>query len=335
MSNSKSDARPALVVTPGEPAGIGPDICLIAHEAGQDIARLTYIADPLMIAERASALGMSPRFNNLATSPWTEDCFNILPVTCPVQVSPGQPNPANADYVISTLEQAVLQCESGKAAAMVTGPVNKAIINEGGTPFSGHTEWLAERTGTARVVMMLASEDLRVTLATTHLPLAEVPAAIQPGMLRETINIILKDLQDKFGIESPRLMVCGLNPHAGESGHLGREELDVISPVIEQCRAAGARISGPVPADTAFTPAALASADAVLAMYHDQGLPVIKHAAFSDAVNITLGLPLIRTSVDHGTAFDLAGTGRADHQSLLAAIRSAATMARARPAARS
>ncbi len=247
--------------------------------------------------------------------------LNVYPIELAKSCIPGHLNVANAPYVLATLESALTYCLNQKTSALVTGPVHKAIINDAGVPFSGHTEWFANRTKTQRVVMMLATSQLRVALVTTHLPLREVPDAITQASLREVIQITLKDLQHKFGIHQPRLLVCGLNPHAGESGHLGKEEIDVISPVIEELKKEGFRLNGPVPADTAFTPEQLEKADAVLAMYHDQGLPVLKHQGFGDAVNITLGLPVIRTSVDHGTALDLAGSGKANPGSLMAAIK--------------
>ena len=241
---------------------------------------------------------------------------------------PGQMSVANADYVLKTLDVAIDGCLSGEFDAMVTGPVNKAIINDAGHPFTGHTEYLAQRAGVERVVMMLTAGDLRVALATTHLPLAAVPGAIDQRLLEQTLTIIDHDLRRYFGFSQPRIAVCGLNPHAGESGHLGREEIDIISPAIEAMRAKGLSLLGPLPADTAFTPEALKHCDVVLAMYHDQGLPVLKHAGFGKAVNITLGLPFIRTSVDHGTALDLAGTGKANTDSLNEALGSALSMAR-------
>lgn len=314
-------------VTPGEPAGIGPDVCIRSFAEAANLAEVIYYASPELISERADRLGINVTINCLDQEPFIPSAMNIQPVPLSTSVSPGKCDPANAAYVMQTLSLALSDCAAGNTRAMVTGPVNKASIIEAGYRFSGHTEWLAEETGTPRVVMMLAAGDLRVTLATTHLPLASVSTAITQDMLRETIIIIHKALRTDFGIAEPRISVCGLNPHAGEGGHLGREELDVISPVINELGAAGMKVTGPVPADTAFTPAMLASCDTVLAMYHDQGLPVIKHAAFEHAVNITLGLPIIRTSVDHGTALDLAGTGKADHRNMLAALRSAITLA--------
>jgi 4-hydroxythreonine-4-phosphate dehydrogenase len=246
--------------------------------------------------------------------------MNVFPVNLQIQSHPGELSPANAKYVIETLQAALDQCTCRKVDALVTGPVHKGIINEAGIPFSGHTEWLADNTDTDKVVMMLCCGDLRVALATTHLPLRAVADAINGPDLKRVIQIVMADLAGKFGIAQPKLLVCGLNPHAGENGHLGTEERDIIEPLLKELVEAGLDIEGPIPADTAFTRQRLEQADAVLAMYHDQGLPVLKHQGFGEAVNITLGLPIIRTSVDHGTALDLAGTGQADTGSLLSAI---------------
>jgi 4-hydroxythreonine-4-phosphate dehydrogenase len=327
LSKSKSD-RLRIAITPGEPAGIGPDICLTAFAEAQALADLIVIADPELLRGRAELLNLEIPLNNLVENSFKPDQLNIQPVELGAAVTPGEPVVENAGYVLDCLRAAVAGCQSGQYAAMVTGPVHKGIINDSGIPFSGHTEWLAEQTHTNRVVMMLATETLRVALATTHLPLQAVPAAITREMLKETIEILHSDLKSKFGLKAPHILVCGLNPHAGEGGHLGREEIEVIEPVIREMRSQGMEISGQLPADTAFTRRSLENKDAVLAMYHDQGLPVIKHSAFGEVVNITLGLPVIRTSVDHGTAFDLAGSGMANHDSLLAAIRSATSLAR-------
>ena len=326
MLLSKSAVEAVLAVTPGEPAGIGPDL-LLEVDTGQLNATLIGIADPKMLEERAKLLGIQPKLNIIQrVNEAISDQLNILPVTCPSPVVPGILAPENSQYVLDTLEVAVSLCESGDCSGMVTGPVNKAAINDAGIPFTGHTEWLAERTGTSRVVMMLASGQLRVALATTHLPLREVADAINHEDLLTILHIIHRDLITKFGILVPRILVCGLNPHAGESGHLGMEEIDIIEPALKSAKQAGLIVIGPIPADTAFTPSSLAGADVVLAMYHDQGLPVLKHQGFGEAVNITLGLPIIRTSVDHGTALDLAGSGKADIGSLLTAIRYASEM---------
>jgi 4-hydroxythreonine-4-phosphate dehydrogenase len=251
----------------------------------------------------------------------------VLHVPLAASCQAGQLDPANARYVLGLLDRAVDGCLSGEFAAMVTAPVHKGIINEAGVPFTGHTEYLAARCSTPLPVMMLVGGGLRVALATTHLPLAAVPAALTQPLLEDVLRILDRDLRRMFSIRKPRILVCGLNPHAGEGGHLGREEIEVIAPVLERLQRAGLRLDGPVPADTAFLPERLARTDAVLAMYHDQGLPVLKRAAFGDAVNVTLGLPILRTSVDHGTALDLAGSGRADPGSLVAALRLAAESA--------
>ena len=283
-----------------------------------------------MLAERAKMLGLERQFHDFTSDRQTRaDAVNVYPVALREPVVAGTPSPNNAAYVIETLEAAVSLCEQGTCAGLVTGPVNKAVINEGGFSFSGHTEWLEARTGTSRVVMLLATEGLRVALATTHLPLRDVSAAITRDSLTETIGVLHADMQRRFGLTSPRILVLGLNPHAGERGHLGSEEIETITPVLETLRARGLALTGPVPADTAFSKALLECHDVVLAMYHDQGLPVLKFKGFGAAANITLGLPLIRTSVDHGTAEDLAGTGKADAGGMRTAIDYAITMATA------
>ncbi len=320
---------PCLAVTPGEPAGIGPDLILQTALHG-GCERLVAIADPDLLRERALQLGLDVNIMQLSTDrpPRPADAGELWvdPVALAAPCTAGRLDPANSPYVLQTLDRAVEGCLQGRFQAMVTAPVNKAVINEAGIPFSGHTEYLAEKTACDRVVMMLASRDLRVALATTHLPLREVSDAIEPRMLRQTLDILQHDLIHHFGIPSPRILVLGLNPHAGESGHMGREEIDIIEPVIAACRADGFDIVGPLPADTAFNPVNLQRVDAVLAMYHDQGLPVLKYQSFGEAVNITLGLPIVRTSVDHGTALDLAGSGRANNSSLLRAITLATQM---------
>jgi len=314
---------PRLAVTPGEPAGIGPDIVLATAQRVWP-AELVAVADPQLLHDRAAMLGLAVNLEPVDFSREPREhppgTLHYLPVDPGAPSRPGKLDRANARYVLATLEQALQGCRDGRFAAMVTAPVQKSIINDAGIPFSGHTEFLAQATGTPQVVMMLATEGLRVALATTHLPLAEVPDAITPDLLRECLTILARDLRDKFGLAGPRIAVLGLNPHAGEGGHLGREEIDTIEPVLAELRAEGLRLLGPLPADTAFGPAVLKQVDAVLAMYHDQGLPVLKYAGFGRAVNITLGLPVIRTSVDHGTALDLAGTGRADPGSLQHAL---------------
>jgi 4-hydroxythreonine-4-phosphate dehydrogenase len=322
---------PLLAVTPGEPAGIGPDLCIQLAQTPCTDYRLLVIADPDLLEARARLLNLPLRirsWQNSDPSPDREGELRVLPVSMAAACSAGQLDQRNAAYVLDTLRLAVSGCRNGEFAALVTGPVQKSIINDAGIPFSGHTEFLAEACGVPRVVMMLATPALRVALATTHIPLSAVPAALTPALLREVLQILHADLQRKFGIARPRILVAGLNPHAGESGHLGREELDVMIPVLDELRAAGMDLRGPLPADTLFTPHNLAGSDAVLAMYHDQGLPVLKYQGFGEAVNITLGLPMIRTSVDHGTALDLAGSGKAKAGSLQAALAMAAQMAR-------
>ncbi len=313
---------PHIVISAGEPAGIGPELLVQLAQQSASCRRVV-VADPQLLQQRAAAIGLP-----LHLTPWRQGSqepqrqgeLDLLPVPLVRPSQPGQLDPANAAYVLQCLDQAVAGCLAGHFDALVTAPVHKGIISDAGTAFSGHTEYLAERTGTRRVVMMLATPTLRVALATTHLPLAQVPAQITAAHLEEVIRITAAALRQHFGFRQPRIAVLGLNPHAGEGGHLGREELDVIQPLLERLRAEGLSLPGPLPADTAFTPARLAECDAVLAMYHDQGLPVLKAQGFGEAVNVTLGLPIIRTSVDHGTALDLAGTGRADAGSLAAAL---------------
>ncbi|MET0377645.1 MAG: 4-hydroxythreonine-4-phosphate dehydrogenase PdxA [Spongiibacteraceae bacterium] len=325
-----------IAITPGEPAGIGPDLVVTLAQTAQ-AAQLIAVASPQLLQQRAALLNLP-----LTIKPWTPDLPRtphkgselwVLPVELGTAVVPGQLNTANSRYVIETLAQAIDGCTRGEFDALVTAPVHKGVINEAGFPFSGHTEFFAERTHTDEVVMMLATEELRVALVTTHLPLSQVSHHITPTHLRRVIEILHTDLRDKFGIAAPRILVLGLNPHAGEGGHLGREEIDVIEPCLHELRAQGFLLEGPLPADTAFTPKHLAQADAVLAMYHDQGLPVLKYQGFGRAVNITLGLPVVRTSVDHGTALDIAGSGNADsgslHTALALAIRLAAARANA------
>ncbi|MEX2488877.1 MAG: 4-hydroxythreonine-4-phosphate dehydrogenase PdxA [Pseudomonadales bacterium] len=325
---SKNGSEPIkLVVTPGEPAGIGPDLA-IATLTQTFNAQLLVIADPELLKERSQALGADITINDWSrTRCFVKGHLNVLPVALKRRCRAGVLDSDNASYVLETLEEAVRLCESQEFHGLVTGPVNKAIINQAGIAFSGHTEWLADRTDTEKVVMMLATPGLRVALATTHLPLRQVADAITGDLLIQTLTILDGELKEKFGVEQPVISVCGLNPHAGESGHLGREEIEIITPAIEQARNQGIDARGPLPADTAFTPAMLDGVDAVLAMYHDQGLPVLKHQGFGDAVNITLGLPVIRTSVDHGTALDLAGSGSANPHSLYTAIQYAEEMA--------
>ncbi len=320
-------ASPLLVVTPGEPAGIGPEITLkLAREHPE--LRLLAVADPGCMRRAAAAMHIEARL--LEWRPGMEippGALGCLPVTLSRTEIPGRPDAGNAQYVLDTLRQAVHLIQQGNADALVTGPVNKAVINQAGIPFSGHTEFLAELAGVDQVVMMLAAPGLRVALVTTHLPLRQVADAITPEKVEAVIRITVDDLQRRFGIARPHLQVLGLNPHAGEQGHLGAEDDMIIRPVIDRCRSDVVSIEGPVPADTAFTPPRLAICDAVIAMYHDQGLPVLKHFAFGRAVNITLGLPFIRTSVDHGTALDIAGNGQANAGSIYHAAQMAARLA--------
>jgi len=325
-----SAARPLLAITPGEPAGIGPEIVAkLVHEHPE--LNLLAVADADCMRRAIQRLQLS-----IDVVPWSPGCapatgtMSCLDVQLPSTERPGQPNPDHAPYVLETLRQAVGMIRSGRAAALVTGPVHKAVINRAGITFSGHTEFLARLAGVGQVVMMLAAPGLRVALVTTHLPLRAVADSITPQRLEQTIRITLGALHHQFGIDSPRLQVLGLNPHAGEGGYLGSEDDQIIRPVIERLQAEGALIEGPVPADTAFNPPRLQRCDAVVAMYHDQGLPVLKHMGFGRSVNITLGLPFIRTSVDHGTALDIAGLGRADAGSLYQAAHTAAAMAAVR-----
>lgn len=322
-----------IAITAGEPAGIGPDL-LIALAQQPHSAQLIVIADTDLLHQRARLLQLPLQIAewhpDLAPQPSPAGTLLVAPVALAHAVTPGQLDARNSHYVLRTLERALDGCVAGEFDAMVTAPVHKGIINDAGIAFSGHTEFFAERTHTPKVVMMLATDNLRVALATTHLPLAQVPAHITRESLESVLRILHSDLRDKFGICEPRILVLGLNPHAGEGGHLGHEEIDVIEPCLHALRSEGMRLVGPLPADTAFTPKHLEHADAVLAMYHDQGLPVLKYQGFGRAVNITLGLPVIRTSVDHGTALDLAGTGRADGDSLQQALKLAIELAQRR-----
>jgi 4-hydroxythreonine-4-phosphate dehydrogenase len=281
-----------------------------------------------MLEGRARQIGLSVRISDPAAGA-TPDSIACVHVPLAVPCEAGSLDSRNAGYVVSLLDRAVAGCEAGEFAALVTAPVHKGAINDGGIPFIGHTEYLAGRTGTDRVVMMLAGGGLRVALATTHLALKDVPRALTRDGLERTLRILCADLTRRFGISSPQILVAGLNPHAGEGGYFGTEEIDVIGPTLDKLRSEGLQLVGPVPADTLFVPSRLKGADCVLAMYHDQGLPVLKYASFGKGINVTLGLPIIRTSVDHGTALDLAGTGRADPESLFAAVETAIEMARA------
>jgi 4-hydroxythreonine-4-phosphate dehydrogenase len=296
--------KPLIAVTTGEPAGIGPELSVRVAQSFPD-------AELVLIGDRA-LLGGASRVEH-------------VPLAHPSK--PGRLDPANAGYVLATLERAVAGCMRGEYAAMVTAPVQKSVINDAGIAFTGHTEFLAERAQAPTVVMMLVGGGLRVALATTHLALSQVPGHISHAGLLATLRVLDRDLRERFRIARPRILVAGLNPHSGESGHLGTEDRDVIAPAIAAAAAAGIAASGPLPADTLFVPERLANADAVLAMYHDQGLPVLKYASFGRGVNVTLGLPFVRTSVDHGTALDLAGTGKADPGSLVEAVKLAVELA--------
>jgi 4-hydroxythreonine-4-phosphate dehydrogenase len=309
------NSTPRIAITPGEPAGIGPDLVVTAAMTPVAAQRIV-ISDPRLLSERARVLGIPlvVREFDADTPPRPDPVGTLTVLPCPLNapVRTGHLDPANAPHVLATLEKAVDGCLGGRFHALVTGPVHKGAINDAGIPFTGHTEFLAERCGASTPVMLLAAGTLRVALATTHLPLRQVSDAITGPGLAAVLQVLDRDLRQRFGIAEPRILVCGLNPHAGEGGHLGREEIEVIAPAVERLRTAGLHLVGPLPADTLFTPRHLERADAVLAMYHDQGLPVLKYAGFGRAVNITLGLPLIRTSVDHGTALELAGTGKAE-----------------------
>jgi 4-hydroxythreonine-4-phosphate dehydrogenase len=304
-----------IAVTAGEPAGIGPDLCLALADT-EICEQLIIIADPAVLRARAEKLGIA-----------FPEQLNILPITCPEPSVCGTPSAANAAALLEGLRQAVNGCLQSRFTALVTAPMQKSIVNDAGIPFTGHTEFLAETCGAGKPVMLLVAGELRVALASTHMPLREVADYLTADGIRDVIKTLDADLRSRFGIAAPEIVVCGLNPHAGEGGHLGSEDAAIIAPVVRQLAADGLHVRGPLPADTAFTPAA-GHKDAVVAMYHDQGLPVLKYAGFGNAVNVTLGLPIIRTSVDHGTALDIAGTGKADAGSLFAAIELAATLAK-------
>lgn len=313
---------PVIAITVGEPAGIGPDLCVLLAER-KLAAHLVLLADRSLLTARAAMLGKRvdwPDFDPAKLSRLRSGSVTILNHPLSESVMPGRLNIANSRYVLATLSSAIRGALKGDFDAVVTAPVHKGVINDAGVSFSGHTEFFAEKTKTKQVVMMLVGGGLRVALATTHLPLRDVANAITPSGLETTITILHHDLQRRFGIATPRILVAGLNPHAGESGHLGREEIEIIEPVLQRLRDRGLILNGPLPADTLFTPKYLDRADAVLAMYHDQGLPVLKMKSFGHGVNVTLGLPIVRTSVDHGTALDLAGTGQIDLGSMLAAV---------------
>ncbi len=309
----------SLAITPGEQAGVGPELLLRLAESPRTRPWVA-VADADLLAERARALGTTVRLDDAWDRPAMEaGRLTVRHVPLEAPCTPGQLDPRNAAYVLETLRLATDGCLSGEFAGLVTGPVQKSVMNDAGIPFTGHTEFLCERAGVADVLMLLVAGTLGVGLATTHLPLREVPDALSRALLEGRLGLLLDGLRRDFGIARPRVLVAGLNPHAGEGGHLGTEEIEIIDPVCERYRAAGEQVKGPLPADTLFTPAMLDTADAVLAMYHDQGLPVLKHAGFGRAVNVTLGLPFVRTSVDHGTALDLAGSGVADPGSFAAA----------------
>tara|TARA_R110002074_G_scaffold153276_6_gene308081 strand:- start:3832 stop:4848 length:1017 start_codon:yes stop_codon:yes gene_type:complete len=332
MSEYCSELIKPLVITPGEPAGIGPDLLLQMLQEGLT-AHVVVIADKNMLQARATLLGIELSMIDFDAS-LEASIFSSLPKNSLIvrhtplvePCEPGKLNPKNAAYVVHCLDLAIVGCLSGQFSALVTGPLHKGVVNEAGIPFTGHTEHLQMRCGVNKVVMMLASPRMRVALASTHLPLKDVAKKITKDSLREVIGILIEDLQYKFGIAAPRILVAGLNPHAGEDGHMGREEIDIIRPVMAEFTSASAKLIGPLPADTLFNKKYLKEADAVLAMYHDQGLPVLKFDGFGESVNITLGLPIIRTSVDHGTALDLAGSTKADIGSFKTAIQLAEQM---------
>jgi 4-hydroxythreonine-4-phosphate dehydrogenase len=321
---------PRIVITSGEPAGIGPDACVTLAQTPHE-ADLVVAGDGDFLKATALQLGLPLQIESYDPTaphrPQLAGTIKVLQVPLRAPVEAGHPDPINAAYVIEMLDRACDGCSNGEFAAMVTAPVQKSTLMEGGYVFSGHTEYLAERTRAALPVMLLINEGLRVALVTTHLALKDVPRAITRSRLASTLNIVNMDLQRHFGIAEPRIAVLGLNPHAGEAGHLGREEIEVIAPVITELRAQGMHLVGPVPADTAFTTRFLEGCDVIVAMYHDQGLPVIKHVGFGNAVNLTLGLPILRTSVDHGTALSLARSGKADTGSLSAALALAVDLA--------
>ncbi len=319
-----------LAVTPGEPAGIGPDLC-IQYAQQKHYCQLIVVADPQLLQQRAEQLKLPVKLVKYThqSEASGSGVLYYQPVPLIKPSSAGLLLADNAHYVLQTLDQAVSACLQNRFDALVTGPVHKGIINEAGIPFTGHTEYLASKTKTEKVVMMLATDEMRVALATTHLPLKNVSQAISRDSLTQILTILNNELNTKFGISKPHILVCGLNPHAGEDGHLGSEELDTIIPVLKKLNSQGMNLTGPLPADTLFAKKNLQQADAVLAMYHDQGLPVLKYQGFGQAVNITLGLPIIRTSVDHGTALELAGTGQASTGSLHYAIATALQMVRA------
>lgn len=324
-----SEFKP-IVVSAGEPAGIGPELCL-------KLAQTTYapdivvVSDPVLLETRAKSAGIDVRvtpieLGQIGVKTAGPNEILVIAQAFPAPVSCGHPDTRNAAALVASLEIAVAGCRDGRFAGMVTAPVQKSVINDAGIPFSGHTEFIAELVGASRPVMLLVAGNLRVALATTHLPLREVPDSLSQAGLREVLDVLVTDLPRHFGIFKPKIVVCGLNPHAGEGGHLGTEDADLIAPVVREFAERGHAVRGPLPADTAFTDVT-GEKDAVVAMYHDQGLPVLKYASFGHAVNVTLGLPIVRTSVDHGTALNIAGTGTADPGSLIAAVKLAKQMA--------
>lgn len=317
-------------MTAGEPAGIGPDLCL-ALASSEHAPRVVVVADPDLLAARAGRLGLDVRIEEYDPArphprpgPGTR-VLRVLPQTLPNPRVCGKPDPANAPSLLEALDRAIDGCRRGDFAGMVTGPLQKSAIIDAGIPFTGHTEYLAARLDVPRPVMLLVAANLRVALASTHMPLRQVPDWLTRERLTAVIEVLDADLRKKFRLEKPKILVCGLNPHAGEQGHLGREEIETIMPVVREMQSRGFDLRGPLPADTAFTPAG-GPADAILAMFHDQGLPVLKYAGFGSAVNVTLGLPIVRTSVDHGTALDIAGSGKADPGSMFAAVALARTL---------
>jgi len=326
--NATESSAP-LVITSGEPAGIGPDLCVQLASLFPEIAFIV-IGDKDLLLQRASLLGITLEVRDFVPEQKyvaRPNTLGVIHLPLLAECHPGILNTENSEYVLAILRRAVQGCQTGEFSGMVTAPVHKGIINDAGIAFTGHTEFLAEETGAKNVVMLLVGGGMRVALATTHLALRDVPEAITLSLIEGTLRTIHLDLKRRFGISQPRILVAGLNPHAGEGGYLGREEIEVMIPVLDKLRAEGMDVSPPLPADTLFTPHMLKQCDCVLTMYHDQGLPVLKHASFGHGVNVTLGLPIIRTSVDHGTALDLAGTGKADSGSLQEAIRLASRMA--------
>lgn len=334
-STSRKTVNPIIKASPialtsGEPAGIGPDLCLLLAAAARD-TEIVVLGDPVLLQQRAAQLGLHIAFDAYQQGQSISRAahrLTVLPIPLKAPCTPGQLDPTNAHYVLALLDRAIDGCLRGEFSALVTAPVHKGVINDAGIAFQGHTEYLQQRAHTPQVVMMLAGGGMRVALATTHFALKDVPQHITRDGLSATLRIIDHDLRTRFGIARPRILVAGLNPHAGESGHLGREEIEIITPVLQALRAEGLDLHGPLPADTLFNPERLKHADCVLAMYHDQGLPVLKFASFGAGVNITLGLPFIRTSVDHGTALDLAGSGNIESGSLHVALETAQEMAR-------